>query len=210
MGPASRPAPFSPAGRCLAKPIPWHWPCGPCPVIGKRAVAVMPAERPDRGTGGCFASRCSSHRTRPVSTCALRRRLPPPLLASALRWCPVRPAICRSPRRDAASRGPARLPARRPVPSGGAGMTGRMTRWSSPSPSPSARRFRERSCRPRPAALATFASPTLAGSAVRPSGRQDQPAGTFIRQWYRRNENIGLSGVSEARSYHPFAHPLLR
>jgi len=50
----------------------------------KRAVAVMPAERPDRCTGGCCASWCSSHRTRWVS--CLRRS------AAFPRRCSLRPA----------------------------------------------------------------------------------------------------------------------
>lgn len=58
-----------------------------------------------------------------------------------------RRAICEEmePARLATIRRPPPLLAWRPVPSGGAGMKGRMARWPSPSPSPTAWRFRDRS-----------------------------------------------------------------
>lgn len=104
-----------------------------------------------------------------------------------------------------------------------------MTCWSSPSPSPSAWRFRDRPCLPSLRCLATFASHSLRNVTVRPTGRRVQPATTFIRQPVRQSlrfavpcwcqpcrrvvrylgkqclriESAGFAGVSEARSYHP-------
>lgn len=110
---------------------------------------------------------------------APKRRLPPPLLASP---CPV----ARDPASPLARACGACGRTARPVCSwrgvrsrqAGAGMMGSMTRWSCPSPSPAARRFRERSCRPSlplPCDLRgcfAFGFYPLGSAAVRPSGRQ--------------------------------------
>lgn len=145
---------------------------------------------------------------------AQKRRLPPPLLASP---CPVArdPAsplarACRScgkPARPACSwRGVRSRQA-------GAGMMGSMTRWSCPSPSPAARRFRERSCRPSlplpcdlhdafPSGVTPWVPQPCDRQAGRSACRNVHPP---VCDWW--NENLGFTGASEARSYRPWLLP---
>jgi hypothetical protein len=133
---------------------------------------------------------------------APKRRLPPPLLASPgpVARDPASPLAraCRSCGRTARPACSWRGVRSRQA---GAGMNGRMTRWSSPSPSPAARRFRERSCRPSwplPRDLRD-AFPLGFGPVVQPSC--DRQAGWSARRnvhppvgdWW--NENLGFAGL---------------